>query len=77
MGKRREVSFSVSKCFSAFVKISPCGKFKKFRINKAILTIVIERKESDNDENISRKYSVQKKSSSDLFGDWYLAVVLN
>ena len=41
MGKRREVSFSVSKCFSAFVKISPCGKFKKFKTNKAILTIII------------------------------------
>ena len=41
MGKRREVSFSVSKCFSAFVKISPCGKFKKFKTNKAILTVVI------------------------------------
>ena len=46
--------------FSAFVKIFPCGKFKKFKTNKAILTIVIERKESDNDENISRKISAQK-----------------
>ena len=63
--------------FSAFVKIFPCSKFKKFKTNRAILTIVIERKESDNDENISRKHSVQKKSSSDLFGDWYLVVVLN
>ena len=61
MGKGREVSFNVSKCFSAFVKISPCGKFKKFIINKAILTIVIERKESDNDENTSRKYFSPKK----------------
>ena len=61
MGKRREVSFSVSKCFSALVKISPCGKFKKFKTNKAILTIVIERKESDNDENILRKYFSPKK----------------
>ena len=61
MGKGREVSFNVSKCFSAFVKISPCGKFKKFMINKAILTIVIERKESDNDENTSRKYFSPKK----------------
>ena len=56
MGKGREVSFNVLKCFSAFVKISPCGKLKNFKTNKAILTIVIERKESDNDENISRKY---------------------
>ena len=56
MGKGREVTFNVSKCFSAFVKISACGKFKKFKTNKAILTIVIERKESDNDENIPRKY---------------------
>ena len=56
MGKGREVSFNVSKCFSAVVKISPCDKLKKFKTNKAILTIVIERKESDNDENIPRKY---------------------
>ena len=43
-----------------------------------ILTIVIERKESDNDENIPSKYfSKKKKSSRDLFGDCYLAVVLN
>ena len=41
MGRGREVSFNVSKCFSAFVKISPCGRFKKFKTNKAILTIVI------------------------------------
>ena len=27
MGRGRQVSFNVSKCFSAFVKISPCGKF--------------------------------------------------
>ena len=78
MGKGREVSFNVLKCFSAFVKISPCDKLKKFKTNKAILTIVIERKESDNDENIPSKYfSKKKKSSRDLFGDWYLAVVLN
>ena len=78
MGKGREVSFNVSKCFSAFVKISSCGKFEKFKTNKTILTIVIERKESDNDENIPRKYfSSKKKSSRDLFGDCYLAVVLN
>ena len=65
--------------FSAFVKIFPCGKFKKFKTNKAILTIVIERKESDNNENIPRKYfsPKKKKSSRNLFGDWYLAVVLN
>ena len=76
MGKIREVSFNVSKCFSA-LKISPCSKFKKFKINKAILTTVIERKESDTDENIFRKYFNPKKSSRDLFGDWYLVVVLN
>ena len=35
------MSFNSSKCFSALVKISPCGKFKKFKTNKAILTIVI------------------------------------
>ena len=60
MGRGRQVSFNVSKCFSAFVKISPCN-FKKFKTNKAILTIVIERKESDNDENIPRKYFSPKK----------------
>ena len=56
--------------FSAFVKIFPCGKFKKFKTNKAILTIVIERKESENDENILRKYfsPKEKKSSRNLFG---------
>ena len=41
MGKGREVSFNVSKRFSAFVKISPHSKFKKFKTNKAILTTVI------------------------------------
>ena len=41
MGKGREVSFNVSKCFSAFVKISPCCKFKKFKTNKATLTTII------------------------------------
>ena len=66
MGKGREVSFNVSKCFSAFVKISPCGKFKKFKTNKAILTIVIERKESNNDENIPRKYFSPKEKKNHL-----------
>ena len=61
MGRGREVSFNVLKCFSAFVKISSCSKFKKFKANKAILTIVIERKESDNDENIVRKYFSPKE----------------
>ena len=28
-----EVFFNSSKCFSALVKISPCGKFKKFKTN--------------------------------------------
>ena len=35
------MSFSSSKCLSALVKTSPCGKFKKFKTNKAVLTIVI------------------------------------
>ena len=35
------MSFSSSKCFSAFVEISPCGKFKEIKTNKAVLTIVI------------------------------------
>ena len=42
--------------FFAFVKTFLCGKFKKFKTNKAILTIAIKRKESNNDENILRKY---------------------
>ena len=29
------------KCLSALVKISPCGKFKKIKTNKVLLTIVI------------------------------------
>ena len=70
MGKGTEVSFNVSKCFSALVKTS-CGKFKNFKTNKPILTMVVERKESDNDENILRKYfspKEKKKSSRNLFG---------
>ena len=64
MGKGREVSFNVSKLlflFFAFVKTSLCGKFKKFKTNKAILTIPIKRKESNNDDNILRKYFSQKE----------------
>ena len=41
MGRGRQVSFNVSKCFSAVVKISPCGKFKKFKTSKATLTTII------------------------------------
>ena len=41
MGRGKEVSFNAPKSFYAFVKISPCSKFKKFKTNKAILTIVI------------------------------------
>ena len=35
------MSFNYLKCFSALVKISLCGKFKKFKTNKTVLTIVI------------------------------------
>ena len=35
--------------------------FKKFKTNKAILTIVKERKESGKNENIPRKYFSPKK----------------
>ena len=49
--------------FFVFVKTSLCGKFKKFKTNKAILTIVIERKESNNGENIPRKYCSPKEKS--------------
>ena len=41
MGRGREASCDPSKCLSALVKISPCGKFKKLKTNKAVLTIVI------------------------------------
>ena len=44
MGRGEEESFSSLKCFSALVRISPCGTFKKFKTNKAILTIVIRLK---------------------------------
>ena len=35
------MSFNSSKCFSALVKLTPSGKIKKFKTNKAVLTIVI------------------------------------
>ena len=35
------MSFSSSKCLSALVKIFPCDRFKKFKTNKAVLTIAI------------------------------------
>ena len=41
VGRGEEESFNSLKCFSALVKISPCGKFKKIKTNKAILTIVV------------------------------------
>ena len=70
MGKGKEVYFNVSKLlflFVAFVKTSLYGKFKKFKTNKAILTIVIKRKESDNDENILREYfSPKEKNHSEI-----------
>ena len=48
MSKGKEVSFNVLKLFFVFffvfVKTSLCGKFKKFKTNKAILIIVIKRK---------------------------------
>ena len=74
MGKGKEVFFNVSKLlfclFFAFVKTSLCGKFKKFKTNKAISTIIIKRKESDNGEHILRKYfsPKEKKSFRNLFG---------
>ena len=64
MGKEREVSFNVSKCFFVFVKTFPCGKFKKIKTNKAILIIVIKRKEGNNDENILRKYFSPKNNNN-------------
>ena len=53
--------------FFAFVKTSLCGMFKNFKTNKAILTIVIKREESNNDENILRKYfSPKEKNHSEI-----------
>ena len=51
--------------FFCFLLLSKhlCGKFKNFKTNKAILTIVIKRKESDNDENILRKYFRPKEKN--------------
>ena len=75
MSQGKDVSFNVSKLLFlfvclllfAFVKTSLCGKFKTFKTNKAILTIVIKRKESDNDENILRKYfSPKEKNHSEI-----------
>ena len=74
MGKGKEVSFNVSKLpffacflFFTFVKTSLCGKFKKFKTNKAILIIVIKRKKSDNDDNILRRYfSPKEKNHSEI-----------
>ena len=40
MGRGREASCDSSKC-SGLVEIFPCGKFKKFKTNKAVLTMVI------------------------------------
>ena len=36
------------------------------KLNKAVLTIVIGRKESDNDENIPRKYFSLKKNDLEI-----------
>ena len=69
MGKGKEVSYNVLKrfffvcLFFVFVKTSLCGKFKNFKTNKAILTIVIKRKESNKDENIFRKYFSLKEKN--------------
>ena len=35
------MSFNSSKCLSALVKMFPCGRFKNFKANKAVLTIVM------------------------------------
>ena len=67
MGKGREVSFNISKCFSAFVKISPCGTFKKFKTNKAVLTTVIGRKEMIMMKTFLGNISAQKKNHLEIF----------
>ena len=48
--------------FFAFVKTSLCGKFKNFKTNKAILTIVIKRK-SIMMKTLLGNISVQKKKN--------------
>ena len=64
--------------FFAFVETSLCGKFKKFKTNKAILTIVIKRKERVMMKTFLGNISVQKKKIiQKSVWDWYLAVVLN
>ena len=64
MGRRREVSFNSLKCISVLVKISLCGKLKKIKANKAVLTVVIGL------ENIlcwnPVKSALDKEDSSDL-----------
>ena len=64
--------------FFAFVKTSLYGKFKNFKTNKAILTIVIKRK-SIMMKTLLGNISVQKKKKSfrSLFGtDVWLWFVL-
>ena len=41
MGREREVSFNFLKCLPALIKIFPCGRFKKSKTNKTVLTLVI------------------------------------
>ena len=44
MGRGREgieLSLNSSKCLSALVKIFPCGRFKKFKMNKPVFTIIM------------------------------------
>ena len=44
MGRRREASCDPSKCFSALVKISPCGKLKTNKqTNKNQLCVVYKK----------------------------------
>ena len=81
MGKGKEVFFNVSKLlfclFFAFVKTSLCGKFKNFKTNKAILTIVIKGK-AIMMKTFLGNISVQKKKIiQKSVWDWYLALVLN
>ena len=81
MGKGKEVSFNVSKLlflFFAFVKTSLCGKFKKFKTNKAILTIAIKERKAIMMKTFLGNISVQKKKIiQKSVWDWCLAVVLN
>ena len=64
MGRGREGSFNSLKCLSALVKIFPCGRFKKFKTNKPVFTIIMFRKYLMLESSI--KSALDKEDSSVL-----------